>query len=527
MSASAPNQPRLEDIRTELAKRRLWAFVKYGWHVLEPGTDLVWNWHIEAICMHLEALVPLERRGDRRGVLKMIRRLLMNVPPGHMKSLLLCVFFPAWIWTFWPEFRGLFGSLSMELAIRDSIRCRDLIVSDWYQDWFKPDWALKTDQNLKQHFANTKGGVRQCVAVGSSVTGFRGDGVFWDDILNAKEAHSQAAREDAIRFLKAFSTRLNDPRTGMRAGIMQRLHEEDPSGYLLKQGGWDHLCLASEFDPERKSTTSIDFEDPRSEHGELLFPERFTPEVIALTKVELGSDGFAGQHQQRPSPAGGLILKRHWFRYWVPRGVKLPPVTVELEDGSLYTAIVEELPAESEFDESCQSWDMAFKDTATSDFVSGGLYSRKGASVYLRDQIRDRLSFSKSVDAVRDMSRRWPNATAKYVEDKANGPAIIDTLKAEIPGLIAIDPAGGKIARTYAVQPYIEAGNYYLPHPALFAWVEPTIVEYIAFNKGAHDDRVDEMTQALRRLLVKHLPTSGAATHVPPISYAAWNYRPR
>lgn len=475
--------------------------MKFGWHAIEPGEELIWNWHIKVVCDHLEALIPLARRGLKRGVQKVIRKLLINIPPGHMKSLLLCVFLPAWVWTFWPEFRALFASHSMPLAIRDSIRCRDLIQSEWYQTTFQPDWALKSDQNLKQHFANTRGGIRQCVAVGSGVTGFRGDLVAWDDILDAKQAHSEAARAEAIRFLKAFSTRLNDPRRGARVGIMQRLHEQDPAGYVLAQGGWEHLCLPSEFEPDRKSKTSIGWEDPRSEHGELLFPEMFTPEVLTDAKVDLASDGFAGQHQQRPVPAGGLIFKAHWFKYWVPKGVKLPPVSLLLESGTRIEIEAEEIP--DEFDETIQSWDMTFKDTKSSDFVSGGIWSRAGARIYLRDQDHGRKSFSASVAAVQAMSAKWPEATAKYIEDKANGPAIIDTLKLEIPGLIPVEPDGGKVARAYAMQPAVEAGNVYLPHPALFKWVEPTRDEYIAFPKGTHDDRVDDFTQAGRRLLIK------------------------
>jgi len=417
-----------------------------------------------------------------------------------MKSLLVCVFLPAWIWTFWPEFRCLFGARSSALAVRDSLKCRDLITSEWYQNSFRPDWALRSDQNLKQNFANTRGGMRQCVGRDSNVTGFRGDGVFWDDILGATEAHSEAERAEAIRFLKALSSRVNDPRTAMRAGIMQRLHEEDPSGYLLKQGGYEHLCLASEFEPERRNTTALGWTDPRTQHGELLFPARYTKEVLDEAKKDLGSDGYAGQHQQRPAPAGGSIFKLRWWKYWQPAGIKLPPVQILLDDGSLFTCDVVDLP--EELDGQLQSWDMTFKDTDSSDFVSGQVWGWKQKDSFLLDRINDRLDMPETVRAVRDMTKKWPLAATKLVEDKANGPAVISTLQHEIAGLIAVDPAGGKVARARAVTPFIESGNVYLPHPLLYPWVEDYRLQHTNFPNGTYDDDVDGETQALRRIYI-------------------------
>lgn len=475
----------------EACRNSLARFVREAWHVVEPETPLLWNWHIDAICEHLEA----QTRGE-------IQNLLINVPPGHMKSLIVSVFWPAWEWTIAPGTRWLMSSYALDLAVRDSVRCRDVIESAWYRSLFRPEWRLTGDQNVKSFYTNTATGSRMCISVGSRATGFRGNRIVCDDPLNATEVASEATLDAAIRWWdKVMPTRLNDPRSDTRTMIMQRLHERDPSGHILAtKSNFVHLCLPTEFEPERRCSTSLPWTDPRTKPGELLFEELFTRQVVDQLKVDLGSDGFAGQHQQRPAPAEGLILKRQFWRYWQPVGAGLPPVRVDLGDRVIEVPAVE-LPAR--FDEECQSWDMAFKDTDASDPVCGQVWGRLGANAFLRDQMCARMSFTESVNGVRSMSAKWPGTSAKYIEDKANGPAVIASLRTEVPGLIAVNPEGGKTARAHAVQPFCEAGNVYLPHPSLYPWVEPLIAECAGFPRGAHDDQVDALTQALIRLLVK------------------------
>jgi predicted phage terminase large subunit-like protein len=173
-------------------------------------------------------------------------------------------------------------------------------------------------------------------------------------------------------------------------------------------------------------------------------------------------------------------------------------VTVRLADGSLAEVEAMELP--SVCDEQIQSWDMAFKDLQTSDFVVGQVWMAVGADRFLLDQIRERLNFPETLEAVRELTRKWPHAAAKLVEDKANGTAVIATLQHEIAGLIEVQPEGGKEARAHAVSPQIESGNVYLPHPALYSWVNDYLAEWNSFPRGAHDDQVDSTTQALHRL---------------------------
>lgn len=478
-----------EQIQRELCTRSLAKFLKYAWPTIEPGTELIWNWHIDAICEHLEAVT----RGE-------IKNLVINIPPGHMKSVIVSVAWPAWEWISRPEAKGLFASYAMDLALRDAVRSRDLILSPWYQELFTPEWTMSVAQDVKSNYVNTLKGSRFSTAVGARTTGFRGDKIIIDDPLSAGDALSQLERERAVYWLsKVISSRLNDPRTGAKVMIMQRLHDEDPTAYALE--AWEdvqHLRLPSEFEPESRSRTSIGWADPRETYGELLFPQFFTAEVIEVAKRELGVD-FAGQHQQRPQPLSGSIFQRHWWGYWAPMHTALKPVEVKSDGGEFIACPLTILP--EEFDFIAQSWDFTFKDTKKSDFVSGGVWAAKGANRYLLDRVNRRMSFTESVDAIREMTKKWPSCNAVYVEDKANGPAIIDTLKADIVGIVPVDVgAKSKEARAHAVTPQIRGGQVFLPHPSIAPWVEEYVAQHTAFPRGAHDDDVDMTTQALNEM---------------------------
>lgn len=320
-----------------------------------------------------------------------------------------------------------------------------------------------------------------------------------DDPHDAQEVNSEALRHNVTeRWDAAISNRVNDLRSSIRIGIMQRLHDQDWSGHVLAQGGWEHLCIPMEFDPETARTTCLGWRDPRTERGELLFPERFPAEIVAAERKRLGAYGYAGQHQQRPALAEGGMLKRHWWRYWIPAGAKLPLVVVRLSANSLCECPQVELPGV--FEQLIQSWDMAFKDTKDSAYVVGQVWGKQKADRFLLDQKRDKMNFPVTVQAVRDLTTKWPPAYTKLVEDKANGPAVMQTLQHEIAGLTPVEPEGGKEARVNAVSPQIESGNVYLPHPALYDWVDGFVGECAAFPNGAYADQVDAMSQALLRL---------------------------
>jgi predicted phage terminase large subunit-like protein len=170
---------------------------------------------------------------------------------------------------------------------------------------------------------------------------------------------------------------------------------------------------------------------------------------------------------------------------------------VSLPDGTQMS--IQAIEAPHRVDEQIQSWDCAFKDLATSDYVVGQVWARLGPAYLLGDQVRDRIDCPGTVKAVRQLSAKWPACLAKLIEDKANGSAVIQMLMHEIPGILPVNPEGGKVARASAVSPLIEAGNVYLPHPSFAPWVNDFIEECAAFPNGAHDDQVDAMTQALLR----------------------------
>lgn len=314
--AQSPN-PRLLPNEIELdraiARQSFAGFVRAGWHVLEPVSPLAWGWSLDAICEHLEAV----SRGE-------ILRLLMNVPPGCMKSLLTGVFFPAWEWgpQGKPGMRFLGTAHKEPLAIRDSLKCRRLIQSDWYQARWPV--AITGDQNEKKKFENDKTGFREAMPFGS-MTGSRGDRVVIDDPLSVDGANSDADLLAAeITFTEALPTRVNNDKSAIIV-IMQRLHERDTSGIILSKGlDYVHLRLPMRYEAGNKCTTKLGFSDPRTVDGELLFPERFPEATVRDLEKTMGSYAAAGQLQQRPAPRAGGMFQKHWFNIVkaIPEGTK-------------------------------------------------------------------------------------------------------------------------------------------------------------------------------------------------------------
>ena len=463
-------------------------FSQYAWQIVEPKTNFVPGWHIDAICEHLEAV----SRGE-------IRQLLINMPPRHMKSLLVSVFWPCWEWINHPEIRWLFSSYGSSLSVRDNLKSRRILKSPWFLQRWGDRFSLTGDQNTKTRYENDKTGYRIATSVNGATTGEGGDRIICDDPHNVREAPSQLIRDSTISWWdEAMSTRVNNPQTSARVIIMQRVHQEDLSGHVLEQGGWEHLCLPARYEsnhfaavvpidineirpveeiPTEKRQTSIGWEDPRDEDGELLWPQRFNEEELAKLERIMGPYAAAGQLQQRPSPAEGGILKRSWFKFYR----KMPPIDF--------------------FDTVIQSWDMSFKGKNSSDPVVGQIWGRHGSDVYLLHQTRGRMGFSVAVKAVQRVTDEWPQANLKLVEDKANGPAIIESLQGEIAGIVAVNPRTSKEERVEAITPFLQAGNVWLPDSSIAPWIDDFVEECAAFPNGSHDDQVDAMTQAVWRLL--------------------------
>lgn len=408
-----------------------------------------------------------------------IQNLLVNVPPGTAKSRIVGVCAPAWMWLHWPSWRALFLSANPDIALRDSTFCRDLIESEWYQSRFKPTWKLRNDKNAVSDYWNTAGGQRRAKGWFAKITGSRNDALFVDDPHDADSRNLSDQNMATVneRWDSTIRNRVSDPQNSVRIGIMQRLRQNDWSGHVLGTGIWNLVCIPQEFEPQRLKenpdykkgeyprVTRIGWSDPRKQLGELLFPQRFTPEFLEEEKA-VGSFYYAGQQQQRPAPAEGGIWKRYWWGFWVPSGIVLPPVTMQLADGTTYEHRQRTLPARFEFQ--LQSWDMAFGKSETSSMVVGQVWALSAIDRFLLDQVRSQMDFMETQNAFRQLSGDWPQVETKLVENKANGPAIISSLKGEFSGIIAVEPEGDKVARAMAEQGTLESGHVWLPHPGLF-----------------------------------------------------------
>lgn len=468
-------------------------FVREAFHVVEPARELIWGWHIDAICDHLEAA----SRGE-------IKRLIINIPPRHMKSMLVCVLWQPWEWTWAPWTRWLYSAYAGSLATRDTVKSRRIIQSSWYKRHWGSSFSLTSDQNEKTRYENDKTGYRIATSVGASATGEGGDRVVIDDPLKASEAHSDRIRESVNRWWdEEMASRLNDPKESVVVNIMQRLHTNDLSGHMLEQGGWVHLRLPMEYEKTRPVTVPGDIvgfpdlghRDPRTKQGEILWEERFSREVVEAWKRTLGPYGTAGQLQQRPSPAGGGIFHRKWWRFWKPQHSDLPPVTMNI-GGESWVAPLVELP--QKLDRLVHSWDLTF-DGAVS-FDVGQAWAKHKADSYLLGELRGQWEFPEQVRAILRLRQLFPNVDATYIEAKANAKAAIATLRSKIPGLILVEPEGDKVTRARAVAIYPEAGNVYLPHPSLAPWIWDWIEELALFPNGPANDRVDVFSQTMRRL---------------------------
>jgi len=477
--------PTKNDVALELARRSLAEFVVQAWPIVEPDTKMLWNWHLDLLCEYLECItfgdiphVDWLEANDHEGP---IRQLIVNEPPGYMKSYIITVMWPCWEWIHTPGLRHICSSYSAGLSTRHSLFRRNIVQSEWYMEamrrsWGHPDFGMVGDQNLKTQFTNIHKGNMFSTSTGGTVQGTHGDRIIMDDPVNPEEAISEAHREKAKRFFDlTLSQRVRDKENPIYVLVMQRLHEDDLTGHLLEQGGWVHICLPCPAVSDERYVFPRSGRVHEVKEGEALWPEREGLDAIANARVHLGEWAFAGQYLQSPSPLEGGVLKRAWWK----RGT--PP---------------------AEFDTVLQSWDMAFKGNVGSDFVAGLVIGAKGSQRWVLDCVNARMDFSRSCDSLQDVSAKWPQAIAKLVEDKANGPAIINALESKVTGLIPRNPEGGKIARVMSVQPEVEAGNWWIPHDA--PWAADFIEQAAAFPNAANDDMVDGWSQGAIYLNERH-----------------------
>ena len=494
--------PTLEEVQAEIRQREarrnadairdsqarrggLLAFVRYFWPVLEPQTPFVVGWPLEAICQHLEAVTFGE-----------ITRLLMNVPPGFMKSLLTDVFWPAWEAgpMNMPHLRYVTFSYSARLTERDNRRFRDLILSPEYQLlWGERFKLLKQGETL---VSNDKTGWKLATSVGGVGTGERGDRVILDDPHNVKEAESDLIRTQTVTwFQEAMENRVNDLKKSAIIVIMQRVHELDVSGSIIKSGGYVHLCIPFEFEPGRKCRAKIGWEDPRTEDGQSAWPERF-PDASMLT-FKRRSYMWAGQYQQRPEPRGGGIFKRAWWKNWNDKtaatfGVKpgyLPSFSYVL--GILDTAYTEK-----EENDPCA-------------MTVWGLFTdpKGNPNVMLVNSWEEWLEFNPLVEKTAKSAKDF-KVDRLLIEAKASGISVAQELARRYAhsgfSIELADPGkSDKVARAYAQTYAFEEGLVWAPgfdDGTWRKWAERVIDQMGAFPKSTHDDLTDTATMGLKYL---------------------------
>jgi predicted phage terminase large subunit-like protein len=455
--------------RRELAQRSIHEFVRQAWHVIEPGKPFVDNWHLRVLCRKLEQVTRRE-----------IKRLIINVPPRSGKSSLVCVLWPVWTWLQDPTHQWLTISHSGTFATRDALKSRRLIQSPWFRARWGDRFTLTGDQNQKTRYENDKRGYRIALGITGGITGEGGDTILLDDPMDREAAHSELERERAnTTYDEAISTRLNEPATGAIVVIMQRLHELDTTGHLLSgDEHWDHLCLPMEYDPAHPFLCD---DDERTEAGQALWPERFTPDVVTAMKARLGAYGFAGQGQQQPSPRGGGIWKAHYVKPCTIDSGRITQDARPVMLADLHRFNVADLAYSSK-----QTADYSVIGSFAGDMTTGKLY--------VVDWFRARIDLMDTVQGAEHghfIKQRRMIADAAYtvVEKVSYSLNIIDHARREGEPITEVIPDKDKVARAYSALPLCEAGDFYAPDAA--QWWPSLRAELSAFPNGANDDQCD------------------------------------
>jgi len=440
----------------ELMRRNLVAFVRRCFETVAPGETLRMNWHIDAMAHALEEV----RRGK-------IKRLIITIPPRHLKSITTSVAFPAFLLGHDPSSKIICVSYSTDLAIKHARDCKAVMTSRWYRRIFPP--MCISEKNTELETVTTQRGYRLATSPGGTLTGLGGNYIILDDPMNPKQAMSKTQRTSVIQwFGNTLLTRLNDKSEDVIIVVMQRLHVDDLVGALLEQGGWHHLDLPAIADAPQKVPIG-----PKKFHwrkvGDLRHPALEPAHILAEIKARMGTMDFSAQYLQRPIPAEGNMIKREWIK--------------------LYRA----LPEKKSGDYTVISWDTAMKPTELSDYSVGTAWQVQGDNCYLIDLIRGRFDFAELKRAVMRQKAQWPEAHI-LIEDKGSGTSLIQELRRERVNPIPITPDIDKVTRLYATQPRFESGSVYFPE---HAWLSDLIDELLGFPEGRYDDQVDSISQAL------------------------------
>lgn len=436
-------------------------FIRESWPFVDPA-EFVDGEHIRVIARILELVAHGERRNQ-----------LVNIPPRHMKSLLICVAFPAWVWTWWPSAKFMFSSYSAELATRDAVKTRRLIQSPWYQERWGKTFKLTTDQNVKTSYENDKFGHRFSVGVGGGATGQGADFIIADDPHKALEAESAVSRE-AVRewWSGTMSTRGNDPKTVRKIIVMQRLHEQDLTGEMLAaELGYEHLCLPARFESDHPFRCADDW---RTEDGELLWPERFDDVSLSELEKQLGAYGVAGQLQQRPAPRTGGFFQTEQI------------------------GILDEMPADVVA--RVRFWDKAA--TTDGDWTVGVRMARTKSGLFIVEDVQRARLVTDKRDALILQTAQDDGKEIRVFAEEEPGSAGKD-VSAYLARLLVgfsfegVRATGAKEVRALPFASQVNAGNVRMLRAP---WNRAYVDELRVFPAGRNDDQVDPSGGAFNKL---------------------------
>jgi predicted phage terminase large subunit-like protein len=445
------------------------AFARAAMRIVHPGRKIHWNWTLDYIC----EVLMLVQQGK-------ISREICNTPPRWLKTTLVSVLYPCWLWINSPGQQILCASCDMGLATDHNLMRRRLLNSAFYQKLFSDKFKLLEDRNLAEQFSNDHGGAMIACSIEARSLGRGGDTIIIDDPITPENALSDVTRKRTNDWLfHTLFQRQNDPGKSPIIVVMQRVHEDDTTGNATERepGVWrvDKFQLIAEEDERR--VFPISGRVIERKRGECLDPKRFPPRVVA--QKQLDRFVFASQFQQSPCPLEGNLIRRSDVRYY---GGSDP----------LTGARDESLP--NYFERTIVSADCTFKDVATADKVAIAVVGVKGRKRFVLNMVNAHLDSSATEAEILQQRKMYSPVSATLVEDKANGSAVIKRLKQSVPGVIAINPEGGKVSRVQAMAPEWQAGDWYVPRNA--AWTEPFLTQLLMFPAARHDDMVDATSQA-------------------------------
>lgn len=429
--------------------------------IILPNRELVSSWHIGLIFEYLTAVD-----------LGQILRLDINIPPRHLKSSLVTVTWPTWSWTEKPWLRWIFSSYAASLSERHSMDRRRIIQSPYYANRWGDTTRLEKDQNRANEFQNTQGGHMIATSVTGGITGKGGDRIVVDDQINPEQAESKAERERAIRqFQNTLVTRLDDKKHGAIVIVEQRTHHLDLTATVLKEGGWEHLCIPAEAPARTVVKFPLSGKEIVREIGDVICPEREDKVTLSALKKSMGSRGYAAQYLQDPHAKDSGYFHVGWWKYF-----NLLPFGDVIRHWS---------------------WDTAMEEGEQNDYTVGILFAHGAQGTFVEHVVRGRYQYPelKKIVMAEWLSRP---ANALLIEDKVSGKSLAqDLMKSDqltLP-VIPVKPAGDKVFRAALCSPYVEARRVHLLEGA--PWVADFLEETSTFPQAQHDDQVDAFSQGM------------------------------